>query len=74
VPLPPETAAVFRTRGRFPVRITCNGVEYRGSTMPTGDGGFCVGITKAVRAHAGVGVGDRVHMVLVDDTGERTVR
>ena len=73
VQLPPDAADVFATRGRFPVRATFNDVAYRGSTMPTGDGRFCLGITKAVRAEAGVDVGDRVHVVLERDTSDRTI-
>jgi hypothetical protein len=73
VQLPLDAADVFATRGRFPVRATFNDVEYRGSTMPTGDGRFCLGITKAVRAEAGVDVGDAVHVVVERDTSERIV-
>jgi len=73
VSLPAEAADVFGTRARFPIRVTCNGVEYRGSTMPMGDGLFCIGLTKAVRAEAGVEIGDEVHMVVVRDSGQRSV-
>jgi hypothetical protein len=73
VPLPAEAADVFGTRARFPVRAVCNGVEYRGSTMPMGDGLFCLGLTKAVRTAAGVEIGDEVHVVVRRDTEKRTV-
>ena len=73
VRLPPGAAEVFGTRARFPVRVTFNGVPYRGSTMPVGDGSFCVGITKAVQARAGVSPGDPVAVVVERDAGERTV-
>jgi hypothetical protein len=73
VALPPDTAAVFGTRARFPICATFNGVEYRGSTMPMGDGTFCVGLTRAVREQAGVDIGDAVHVVVVRDRSERTV-
>ena len=71
--LPAEAAEVFGTRARFPVRAMCNGVEYRGSTMPMGDGLFCLGLTKAVRAEAGVAIGDEIHVVVVRDTEDRVV-
>src|SRR5207244_12593593 len=61
------------TRARFPVLVTFNGVAYRGSTMPIGDGTFCVGVTRAVQARAGASVGDRVAVVVERDAGERTV-
>ncbi len=73
VQLPDHTAERFGTRARFPVSATFNGVEYRGSTMPTGDGRFCLGLTKAVRAEAGVAVGDPVRVTVERDTEERTV-
>ena len=73
VRLPPDAAEVFGTRARFPVLVTLNGVAYRGSTMPVGDGTFCVGLTKAVRAEAGVSIGDTVAVVVERDAGERTV-
>ncbi len=73
VELPPETSDVFDTRARFPIIATFNGVSYRGSTMPMGDGTFCVGLTRAVQSAAGVEVGDVVHVVIARDDGERTV-
>jgi hypothetical protein len=73
VRLPDDTAERFGTRARFPVSATFNGVAYRGSTMPTGDGRFCLGLTKAVRADAGVAVGDPVRVTVERDAEERTV-
>jgi hypothetical protein len=73
VSLPANAAEVFGTRARFPVRVTFNGVSYRGSTMPVGDGTFCVGITKAIRADAGADIGEMVHAVLERDLAERVV-
>jgi hypothetical protein len=73
VALPGEAAEVFGTRARFAVRATFNGVAYRGSTMPLGDGTFCVGITKAIRAQAGAEIGQAVHVVVERDDEERVV-
>jgi hypothetical protein len=73
VRLPGNAAEIFGTRARFPVRASFNGVVYRGSTMPLGDGTFCIGVTKAVQAHAGASVGDTVAVVVERDAGERTV-
>ena len=73
VSLPPGAADVFGTRARFPVKATFNGVPYRGSTMPTRDGTFCIGITKAIRAEAVADIGQPVHVVVERDDGERTV-
>jgi hypothetical protein len=73
VRLPPDAAERFDTRARFPVSVTFNGVPYRGSTMPNGDGTFCVGITKAIQASAGAGIGAVIHVVVERDEAERTV-
>ncbi len=73
VRLPGDAASVFATRARFPVRATFNGIPYTGSTMPMGDGTFCVGILKSIRREAGVDVGDTVAVVLERDTAEREV-
>ena len=73
VRLPADASEVFGTRARFPVLVTFNGVAYRGSTMPVGDGTFFVGVTRAVQARAGASVGDTVAVVVERDAGERTV-
>ena len=57
VRLPADATSVFGTRARFPVRVTFNGIPYTGSTMPMGDGTFCVGILKSIRTAAGVDIG-----------------
>ena len=41
--------------------------------MPMGDGRFGLGITKAIRTSAGVGIGDTVHVVVERDEQTRTV-
>jgi hypothetical protein len=73
VRLPAEAAEVFGTRARFPVQATFNGLAYRGSTMPLGDGTFCVGITKAIRVSAGLEIGDPVSVTVERDDAERVV-
>jgi Bacteriocin-protection, YdeI or OmpD-Associated/Domain of unknown function (DUF1905) len=71
--LPDNSAIIFGTRARVPVRATFNGIPYRGSAVPLGDGTFGLGITKAVRAAAGVEIGDSAHVVVERDAEERTV-
>ncbi len=73
VVLPEGSTTIFGTRARVPVRATFNGIEYRGSAMPLGDGRFGLGITKAIRTSAGVGIGDTVHVVVERDEQTRTV-
>jgi hypothetical protein len=73
VVLPSDTAAIFGTRSRVPVRATFNGIPYRGSAMPLGDGVFGLGITKSIRDAAGVDIGDSVHVVVQRDGEARSV-
>jgi hypothetical protein len=73
VALPANAAAVLGARGRVPVVARFNEIEYRGSTMPMGGGSLCVGISKSVRAAAGVGIGDAVHVRIETDDAPRTV-
>jgi hypothetical protein len=73
VRLPHDAGSVFGTRARFPVRVTFNGIPYTGSTMPMGEGTFCVGILKSIGAAADVDVGDTVAVVVERDTGDRVV-
>jgi hypothetical protein len=73
VTLPGDAGAVFETRARRPVVAWFNDVEYRGSTMPRGGGLFCLGVSKAVRAAAGVDIGDQIHVRIELDDAPRTV-
>jgi hypothetical protein len=73
VRLPSSAAEEFGTNARVPVKATFNGVAYTGSAAPMGGGGFFMPILKAVRAEAGVNVGDSVHVVIERDTEPRTV-
>ena len=73
VRLPAGAAEVFGTRARVPVEATFNGISYRGSTMPAGDGTFYLGVTKAIRAAAGLGIGDTVEVAVERDDAERTL-
>jgi hypothetical protein len=73
VVMPEETVTIFGTRARVPVRATFDGIPYRGSAVPMGDGRFGLGITKAIRDAAGIGIGDTVQVVVERDSEERTV-
>jgi hypothetical protein len=53
VVLPADVAAAMGGRARIPVAGAINGVPFRGSTMPMGDGRHCVGFRKELRAQAG---------------------
>ncbi len=72
--LPAEVAAAMGGRARIPVTGSVNGVPFRGSTMPMGDGTHCVGFRKDTRAQAGhVKPGDTVTIEIERDDAPRTV-
>lgn len=73
VVLPAEVAAAMGGRARIPVMGTINGVAFRGSTMPMGDGRHCVGFRRAIQAQARVEVGDTVAIEIDRDDAPRTV-
>jgi hypothetical protein len=74
VVVPADVAAAMGGRARIPVAGTINGVPFRGSTMPMGDGRHCVGFRKDVRAQAGgVEAGDSVTIEIGRDEAPRTV-
>ncbi|HEY2788778.1 MAG TPA: YdeI/OmpD-associated family protein [Gaiellales bacterium] len=74
VVLPADVAAAMGGRARIPVAGTINGVPFRGSTMPMGDGRHCVGFRKELRAQAGgVQDGDAVTIEIARDDAPRIV-
>ena len=73
VVVPREVCARLGGRARIPVRGTLNGLSFRSSTMPTGDGGHLLGFRKDQRAAAGVEVGHVVTIELARDDQERAV-
>jgi Bacteriocin-protection, YdeI or OmpD-Associated/Domain of unknown function (DUF1905) len=73
VVLPAEVASALGGRARIPVAGTVNGVPFRGSTMPMGDGRHCIGFRKELRDAAGVDLGDEVELEIARDDAPRTV-
>lgn len=73
VVVPQEVCARLGGRARIPVHGTLNGLTFRSSTMPTGDGGHLLGFRQDQRGAAGVEVGDVVTIELARDYQERTV-
>ena len=74
VVLPAEVAAAMGGRARIPVTGSINGVPFRSSTMPMGDGTHCVGFRRDTRSQAGgVKVGDAVTIEIERDDAPRTV-
>jgi hypothetical protein len=67
-----QVATVGEGAKRFPVVAVVNGYMWRTSVARMG-GEFLVGLSKDVRAHAGVAAGDTVTLELRLDTEPRTV-
>jgi hypothetical protein len=72
VTVPGEVVDALGGRGRTPVRATFNGIPYRGSIVKMG-GTFCIGVTKAIIAQAGVATGDLLDVVVELDDKPREV-
>jgi Domain of unknown function (DUF1905)/Bacteriocin-protection, YdeI or OmpD-Associated len=73
MPIPFTVQTSFGANGRVPVRGKINGVTYRSSIFPRGDGTHYMAVNQTLRAAAGVGIGDRVKVVMEPDTAKRTV-
>ena len=59
-------------KGRIPVRVTFDGVPYRGSIVRY-RGTTMIGVTKAVISEAGVSVGETLDVVAENDEAPREV-
>jgi hypothetical protein len=73
VPIPEEVASELGLKGMPKIQAVIGGTPYRGSLMPMGDGTYCLGVLKSIQAAAGVGLGDRITVLLELDTEPRTV-
>src|SRR6202011_283878 len=71
--VPKEVAARLGLKGMPKIQAVIAGTPYRGSLMPMGDGTFCLGVLKLIQAAAGVGVGDRITVLIELDTAPPTV-
>ena len=66
-----DVRAVFG-KVRFPAKVTIDGVVLRTTIFHMG-GEYCVVVRREIREAVGKGEGDRVHVVVEQDTEERTV-
>jgi Bacteriocin-protection, YdeI or OmpD-Associated/Domain of unknown function (DUF1905) len=73
VEIPARALAALGGGSRFRVTGTVGDVGFESSTMPLGAGRICVGLHKATRQAAGIGIGDRVRLALERDERPRTV-
>ncbi len=68
VDVPPQHVAAFGGLRQQRVRGRLGGAEFASSVMPAGGGRLALGVTKAMMAASGLGVGDRAD-VQVDAVG-----
>ena len=73
VEFPYDAREEFGGVGRVKVKVSFDGVPYRGSLVPMGGGSHIVGIRKEIRNKIGKTLGDPVHVVLSRDMEERVV-
>ncbi len=73
VNVPFNVQAEFKTKGQVKVKGNVNGVSFRGSLMPHGNGKHFLVVNRSIREQAGVRTGDTVKAVIERDTKARTV-
>lgn len=73
VVLPAEVLAELGGGSRLRVTGTLGGVDFASSTMAMGGGAVCLGVHKATRQAAGVGIGDAVEVTVERDDSPREV-
>lgn len=73
LPIPFRVEETFGVKGRVAVRGTINGVPYRSSILPRGEGTHYMAVNQTIRAAASAGVGDMVKVVMEQDTAKRSV-
>jgi len=73
VQIPYNVEMVYGTRGQLKVKGTINGIPFRNTLMPNGDGTHYLVVKQSIRDETGLSAGDIVHVVLEPDMEERTV-
>ena len=73
MPIPFNVHEVFGSKSQVKVAGTLNGVPFRNSIMPIGDGTHYMNIRKELKEAAQVQAGDTVEVTLAEDRGERKV-
>lgn len=71
LPIPFKVEEVFGTRARVAVTGTINGVPFRNSVMPRGDGTHAMMVRRSFREAARVQTGDLVSVAIRADTAPR---
>jgi hypothetical protein len=72
IAVPDDVVEKLGGRGRIPVRVSFDGVPYRGSIVRY-RGTTMIGVKKTVIAEAGVSIGDTLDVVVENDEAPREV-
>ena len=72
--VPFSVQEAFGKKGQVKVAGTLNGVAFRSSLMPRGDGTHYMVVNKAIREVAGADAGSTVQVVMQEDLKPRTVK
>jgi len=73
VEFPRDVEKLFGVKGRVPVRVTFDGVPYRGSMVRMGAPNHILLILKEIREKLGKGPGDRIRVTVELDDAPRVV-
>jgi bifunctional DNA-binding transcriptional regulator/antitoxin component of YhaV-PrlF toxin-antitoxin module len=73
VRVPLDVQEAYGAKGQVKVKACVNGVAFRGSLMPQGDGTHYLVIPKAVRDEAGVTEGNEAEVAIEPDTDKREI-
>jgi hypothetical protein len=71
--VPLDLAALYGAKGQIKVRGTINGLPFRSSAMPRGDGAHYLVVNKTLRDQIGATQGDTVTVTLERDTEMREI-
>lgn len=71
--IPFKVEEVFGMKNHVKVKGTINGVEFRSSLTPRGDGNHYMVVSKSLQEAAGITRGDLIHVVMEPDMDERMV-
>lgn len=73
VNFPHRVEKIYGVRGRVPVKVTFDGIPYRGSMVKMGGPCYILLILKKIREKLGKDKGDQVHVTVELDAGPRVV-
>lgn len=71
--IPFKVEEVFGQKNHVKVKGTINGIEFRSSLTPRGDGNHYMVVSKSLQEAAGITRGDVIHVTMEPDNDERLV-